>query len=100
MADVLSSFGYELETSLLPLIKDAWSLAKAAEFQSEKLPCQISLKLATYKREFVDLYETDFTFVVLDYDDRTASIRPLNFPERQPTEVAIEHLNIFDEIKV
>ena len=100
MADVLESLGHEFDTSLLPLINDAWLLARAAEFQSAKLPPAESLKLATYKREFVDLYETDFTFVVVEHNDGTALVRPLNFPDREPTSVPWEHLRVFDEFGV
>ena len=100
MSDVLESFGHEFDPSLIPIVNDAWSLARNAEFQSLKIPKPTTLKLATYKREFVGLYETDFTFVVLERNEGTAIVRPLNFPERETSEVPWEHLHIFDEIEV
>ena len=100
MSDVLESFGHEFDPTLIPIVNGAWSLARNADFQSSKIPKPVTLELATYKREFVGLYETDFTFVVLEHGDNTAIVRPLNFPEREPSQVPWEHLNIFDEIEI
>ncbi len=50
--------------------------------------------------EYVNLNEADFTFVVLEHNDNMALIRPLNFPDREPTTVLGEHLAVFDEIDV
>ena len=100
MADVLELYGHEFDPSLIPVVNEAWSIARNAEFQSKKIPFARRLKLATYKREFAGLYETEFTFVVLEHDDSAALVRPLNFPNRQPIEVPWEHLHVFDEIEV
>ena len=58
----------------------------------------VRVKLATIKREFVDQYEGDFTYVVVDEGDNQVLLRLLNFPDRQPIKVPALHVNVFDEV--
>ena len=57
-----------------------------------------TIKLATIKREFVDLYKSDMTYVIVSEEGESSTVKLLHFPDRPPTTVPTKHLNVFDEL--
>jgi len=57
-----------------------------------------TVKLATIKREFVGQYDADMTYVIVAENGDIATVKLLNFPDREAKELPVEHLHVFDEI--
>jgi hypothetical protein len=93
MAQALERLGFEYHNSLNEIINDAWDRSKAAGFATPG-----TVKLAKIKREHVNEYDGDFTYVVVQEVGDKAVLRRLHRPENPPITVPTEHVNVFDEI--